>query len=198
MKTKTCILVFAAAFSATQAHAQFGGRSRHGGTDGRGQQERSADNVGEGGQATGQNYLLDETQRELSEAQEKLKIRPDQQGEWDTFAERVGALVVDQLRPPPPPPDRKVSAVQRIDRKVDLVRDRLTAMEDIADAAKRLYGKLDAAQRADADLWLPAAVPELYSGLWQRPAKLEAGKRGPATPGRDRGAGDSGQGGPRD
>jgi hypothetical protein len=118
--------------------------------------------------AGGGNYLLDQTQRQLEEAHAKLKLRADQEAYWDAYAEKIGALMTDQLRSPPRAAQEKPQpATARIERKVDLVRNRLAAMEDIADAAKRLYGKLDPTQRAAADQWLPATVPDLYSGLWQ-------------------------------
>jgi hypothetical protein len=56
------------------------------------------------------------------------------------------------------------NALQQIDRKVDTVRNRLTAMEDLLDAAKKLYAALSDGQKEMADRMLPGTVPALYSG----------------------------------
>jgi hypothetical protein len=44
-----------------------------------------------------------------------------------------------------------MNLMQRIDRVVDAARDRLTALEDIGQAAKALYAKLAPEQQAAAD-----------------------------------------------
>ena len=56
------------------------------------------------------------------------------------------------------------SALVQIESRIDIVRNRLTAMEDVSDAAKRLYAGLTAEQRAIADGLLPGTVPTLYTG----------------------------------
>ena len=70
----------------------------------------------------------------------------------------------DQTRLAPVNTD-SMTAIQQIERKVDTVRNRLTAMEDIADAAGKLYAGLNKEQKAVADQLLPGTLPALYSGL---------------------------------
>jgi hypothetical protein len=114
-------------------------------------------------------HLLADLQQQLDELRLQLKLRPEQERAWQAYQEQVGALMSDQLRPPKQAAGRKPGdAVHQIDRKVDVVRDRLAAMEDIADAARGLYDQLDAQQRTLADRALAATVPALYSGLGDR------------------------------
>jgi hypothetical protein len=70
----------------------------------------------------------------------------------------------DQLRGIAHPLEHE-DALHQIDRRVDIVRNRLAAMEDIADAARLLYSMLSADQRKMADELMPTTVPALYSGL---------------------------------
>jgi hypothetical protein len=111
-------------------------------------------------------HLVDDLQQQLDDLRLQLKLRPEQEASWQIYQERVGALMSDQLRPSRRVADAATGdAVHQIERKVDVVRNRLAALEDIADAARDLYGRLDSGQRAIADQSLPATVPALYSGL---------------------------------
>lgn len=112
----------------------------------------------------GSAYVVDETQQTLGETAAALHLTPRQQVLWDTFQTRIGDLMADQIRGYINTPSGR-TAVQQIDSKVDTVRNRLAAMEDIADAAKALYASLDQKQKETADLRLAAAVPALYSGF---------------------------------
>ena len=121
-------------------------------------------------------HLLADLQEQLDGLRLKLNLRPDQEGAWQTYQERVGALMSDQLRPVPA---ASGNALGQIDHKIDVVRNRLTALEDIADAARRLYLQLDLEQRDIADRTLAATVPALYSGLG---AQASADRDGPPGP----------------
>jgi hypothetical protein len=68
------------------------------------------------------------------------------------------------------------SALKRIDRSVDAARNRLAALEDIADAAKTLYTLLTPDQLAVADPRLAALVP-LPNGNFVAPAPRNATPR---------------------
>lgn len=110
-------------------------------------------------------HLLANLEQQLDNLRYELKLRPEQEPAWLDYQERVGALVADQLRPVPQESLGQASALRQIDRKIDVVRNRLAALEDIADAARRLYQRLDEKQQAIADRLLAATVPALYSGL---------------------------------
>jgi hypothetical protein len=134
-------LVVAAA--ATQALAQAGGSGRRGGRD------KSSGDRSKGGADAPQPDMLEVT---LHEFYEDLKLAPAQETAWESYSDKVRALAGDISRER----TRARSASQgtvlaRIDRTVDAARDRLTALEDIAQAAKTLYAGLTPAQQAVCD-----------------------------------------------
>jgi hypothetical protein len=89
----------------------------------------------------------------LYQLREDLKLMPEQERAWSDYAARVRALGADVAR------DRErwgrveaqVDSLQRIERLADAARNRLTAIEDIAIAAKALYERLSAQQRSVAE-----------------------------------------------
>ena len=144
-----------AIFFGLHVYAQFGGGPR--GEDGP---------AGSGGgipaQDRGdsfQNALAQDFQTRLDRLQEALKIRPEQEAVWQEYEDRVRALMADMSVRPASPENQ--TALQKVDQAVNTARDRLTAMEDIAVAAKALYAKLDNAQKAVADQRLAGTLPQL-------------------------------------
>ncbi len=129
----------------------------------------------------------DALQAQLSDVEQRLSLSARQQVLWESYREAIGALMADQYRMDPRPVTR-VDAVKQIQRKVDVVRNRLSAMEDIAEAASALYEGLDPDQRKTADRLLPGTVPALYSGL--------ATNGGGSGPGSAEGRGRRDRGGP--
>jgi hypothetical protein len=88
----------------------------------------------------------------LHELGEDLKLTPEQQPLFDAYADKVRALSSDMTRER----QKTASAAQdnvldRIDRALDTHRNRLTALEDIAQAAKALYARLDSGQQLAAN-----------------------------------------------
>jgi hypothetical protein len=72
--------------------------------------------------------------------EEDLKLTPTLLKSWEPYAERVRAMAADVMRERAPaqslaPP----TAMQQMNRTVDVARNRLTALEDVAAAAKTLY-----------------------------------------------------------
>ncbi len=136
-------------------------------------------------------HLIASMEQQLDNLRFQLKLRPDQEPAWLAYQEKVGALVADQLRPEAQERGEPGNALRQIDRKADVVRNRLAALEDIADAARHLYGRLDERQQRLADRLLATTVPALYSGLGtERPDGPVRGIGGPGKPGQqdDRGA----------
>ena len=95
----------------------------------------------------------------LSQLEEDLNLRAHQLAPWNKYRERVLGLLDDVRRA------GRVSAIetpapQRLDALTDAARNRLTAIEDIAEAGKALYAVLTPEQKAVADrrLALPLAT----------------------------------------
>ena len=136
---------------ATGALAQFGGSKR-----GRGS--------GDGREKGGQELQVSSLEVTLHEFHEDLKLRAEQEPAWDTYVQRIRALASDIARERTQREKAQMSLLQRIDRTVDMARDRLTAVEDIALSAKSLYARLTPEQQLVADprlanlIALPLAV----------------------------------------
>ena len=135
----------------------------------------------------GSSMVVDNLQAQLQKTAEALKLTPTQAILWDAYQERVGALMADQMKLQPYRAARQ-NAMQQIGQKVETVRNRLTAMEEIQEAAGKLYASLDEKQKAIADQPLPQTVPALYSGLGQNSGSDKGDERSKERP--------SGRGGP--
>ena len=132
------------------------------------------------------NHLIASIEQQLDNLRFQLKLRTEQEAAWLAYQDKVGALIADQLRPATPVSIESGNALRQIDRKTDVVRNRLAALEDIGDAARRLYDELDERQRATADRLLAATVPALYSGLAaERPEGDGRGRGRSGRPGQD-------------
>jgi hypothetical protein len=134
-------VAFAAAV--TPVLAQMGGGGR------RGNRGKSSDEQGKGAAQEPQADMLEVT---LHEFHEDLKLSPAQEPAWESWSDKVHALAGDIAR------ERgrsrsaaQGSVLQRIDLAVDAARNRLTALEDIAQAAKALYAGLSAEQQRVSD-----------------------------------------------
>lgn len=143
MNKRTALGLLLAAATTGPALAQMGGRRRGG--------------MGRGGEDTGKKggdeprvNMLELTAHELHE---DLKLTPVQEPLWERYLEKVRALGTDIARERTQLPSGR-TVTQQIDRVVDTARNRLTALEDIAQAAKDLYAKLTPEQQ-------PAASPRL-------------------------------------
>ena len=107
------------------------------------------------------------------ELHEDLKLTPQQEPLWDAYLDKIRALGNDIARERRPLGSAVGNVTQQIDRIVDRARNRLTALEDIAQAAKDLYVKLSPEQQ-------PAASPRL-ANLMAMPLAEQGG--GPGGPG---------------
>lgn len=113
--------------------------------------------------------------RSLETAERELKLTPAQYPLWQRYQRRVEDLLDDQMRAPLA--SDAAGGINAITRKVDVVRNRLAAMEQIERSARALHAALTPEQQKSADALLPATVPALYSGLAVA-AEGEAGKPG--------------------
>jgi len=153
-------LVLALLFALSgQACAQFGGSPggmrRGGGAENR---ARSSDSTAGVTRLTAN----DEIRLQLTDVRLALKLSPEQAASWQAYEDRVLSLLDDLSR------GGEVAtggdALKQIDNRIGIVRNRLTAMEDIADAARKLYAGLSDEQKSVADRALPGTLPTLYSG----------------------------------
>lgn len=134
----------------------------------------------------------DPGQERLARLELSLALTPAQQPLWEDYREALGALLADQARGSVQRASQ--SAVQQIAGKLDVVRNRLSAMEEIQDAAARLYQALDPRQREVADRLLATTVPSLDAGCAMA-GEGRARHGRPAGGGPGRGNGGPGQGG---
>jgi len=154
---KRALLATVLAIAALPAAAQYGGR-RRGGTGSAPSDEKSP--------AREATPVLETT---LHEFHEDLKLSAEQEPLFNAYADAIRALGRDLLRERAPSASAaKLEVLQRIARNVDTMRNRLTAVEEIASAANTLYARLAPEQQAAADprlatlmmVPLSAAVPD--------------------------------------
>lgn len=160
---------------ADDAMAQFGGMGgggmggggRRGGGSRDQQQQQQQPQKAAPNPETGANML----EQTIEELRIDLKLLPTQVPAWEAYVGKARLLASDVAR------DRvqtttastQNSALKRIERSVDAARNRLAALEDIADAAKAIYALLNSDQLAIADPRLAALVP-LPNGNFVAPA----------------------------
>ena len=95
----------------------------------------------------------------IAELQQDLKLTADQQAAWDAYTRNVEALASDIARERGRTKEvMQMKVLQRLDHAVDVARNRLTAVEDIAAAAKKLYAGLTPQQQSTADPRLATAI----------------------------------------
>lgn len=142
-----------------QALAQFGGMRRGGGDSGTRNRSDSS------GELSGVTRISanDQIRLQMTDFRLALKLAPEQNPLFDAYQSKVFDLLSDLSRGGSTPSEEP--APKQIDRKVDTVRNRLAAMEELSDAAKKLYAALNDEQRKIADRMLAGTVPTLYSGL---------------------------------
>lgn len=108
--------------------------------------------------------VVEPVREQLRETAIALALTPKQQVLWNDYQESISALMADQMRAEGYQLATR-HAPQQINGKVNTVRNRLAAIEDIAERANTLYQSLDEAQKKTADQRLAGTVPNLYSGL---------------------------------
>ena len=102
----------------------------------------------------------------LLELEDDLKPTAAQRAVWAGYYDKVSRLADDVVRNRNEVRFPKGTAPEQLDFIAQTVRNRMTAVEDIADAGKALYAVLNAEQKAMADnrlarIPLPLVVPTL-------------------------------------
>jgi hypothetical protein len=174
---RTALLLFLTGITALPAPpsmAQF----RGGGMRGGGGRDGAADS-GKGQRSDLLQNAPVQTEVVMYELHEDLKLTPAQQPAWQFYADKLQAMASDlareraRARAQSGPPS---NALQQFERTLDAARNRLTALEDIAAAAKSLYDSLTPEQKSIADSRLATIIP---SAAGERPANApeQAGRR---------------------
>ena len=156
------VATLAIAFAATDTFAQFGGRGGTGGMMGgsRGGGNRDQSNNHDSRNNRSAQPAVDsyeQTEYRLSLMEEDLHLQPDQRLLWDSFANKVRAYASDLARAraramtPPSADGGAAGGVQFVEQTADEARNRATALDDIAIAAKSLYSGLAPNQKVLAD-----------------------------------------------
>ena len=155
---KRALLAFMA-LAATPALAQFGSPS-----GGRRRGDKGGD-MGKGAMDKGGEPRVNTLETTAHELHEDLKLTPQQEPLWESYLDKLRALGNDIARERRPLGSARGNVTQQIDRLVDTARNRLTALEDIAQAGKDLYAKLTPEQQPAADprlanlMTMPLAPP---------------------------------------
>jgi Spy/CpxP family protein refolding chaperone len=160
------LFVALACVAAADAMAQFGGGGLGGGMGGGGrrgggsrdqqQQQQQRQDKPAATPETGANML----EQTIEELRIDLKLQPTQVPAWETYVGKARLLASDIARERSQTTvSLQANALKAIDRSVDAARNRLTALEDVGDAAKAFYGLLTPEQQAVADPRLAALMP---------------------------------------
>ena len=134
-----------------------GGRPAKGGARGPGDERDPA-------QAAAQAGIAEQARYQLRELEEDLKLVPAQRSGWVAYADKVQRLADDVVRNRNAVRFPKGTAPEQLEFVAETLRNRLTAVEDIADAGKSLYATLAPDQKAIADgrlarISIPLIVP---------------------------------------
>ena len=160
-----CLLATIAACATSELLAQFpGGGGFPGGTM-RGGRNRPDSSMKDKRPAI-QEDTADLVEYRLAMLQEDLKLSSGQENAWLSYADKVRALVSDisKERGRGQIASTQMDALQQVDHAVDVARNRLTALEDIASAAKTLYGGLTPQQKLLADSRFVTIIPLIIGG----------------------------------
>jgi len=147
------------AFACAQALAQFGGGTR------RGRGDSSREGAGDGSGVTRMS-ANDRIRMQLTDLRLALKLAPEQNPLFDAYQNRVYALLEPWSAPPDFPSAAAPETLAKIAHKVGIARGRWAQMQDVYDAAAKLYAGLTPEQRQIADRALPDTVPSPAAGGW--------------------------------
>lgn len=95
----------------------------------------------------------------LAQLHDKLALTPQQQALWQTYAGKVDAYTAQYYREKPVMPSAATPAPQQVVGLVQNLQNRLTALEDIEQAAKQLYAALNPEQQKTANQLLLSTIP---------------------------------------
>ena len=176
-------------FATQELYAQFGSGGMGGGMGGgmRGGRSRQQGDSMKGGEQRRQSQqnILDDVEYRLDLLQEDLKLKPEQFTAWAAFSDKTKAYATDLARERSRGRvDTPGTALQQINHAVDTARNHVTALEDIAAAAKALYDGLSPEQKTLADSRLALILPSPNAGRTSTVAERSGRPGDQSTPAR--------------
>ena len=138
------ILVAGPAWAQSPGGGTSGGRTAKGGL-------RAPGEASDPAQMAAQAGIAEQARFQLRELEEDLKLVPAQRVAWAAYSDKVAKLADDIVRTRNVVRFPKGTAPEQLEFVAETLRNRLTAVEDIADAGKALYAALTADQKAIAD-----------------------------------------------
>jgi hypothetical protein len=179
--------IVAVALAAPMASAQYPGGTggARGGTGGGTGSSHLPEPKRGGPVADGPVSLQRQVQIQLEDLQDALRLTPAQQGSWGAYSDRLLKLADDIARARfVRRPAGEDNALQQFDRLADVAHNRMTAVEDIAEAGKALYASLSPEQKRTADRRLALIALQLAGSGTAPPMVGEEGSSGkrPAAP----------------
>ena len=104
----------------------------------------------------------DQIRMQLTDTRLALKLSAEQNAPWQSYEDKVVGLIAEHAQSTSASSGE--SAPKQIDRNTELLRSRLAAMQDLSEAARKLYAILSDEQKAVAERMLGATVPSAYAG----------------------------------
>lgn len=155
-----CLSLLLFTVAATDSYAQLGGRGSTGGRSGMPDKGGNTENRGVR-QPQPDPESFEQIDYRLSLLEEDLRLSPAQRPHWDIFAGKVRAFAGDVARERTRAVAMSAAAgsgIKYIEQSTDRARNHVTALEDIAIAAKALYANLSPNQVTLADMRIPTIV----------------------------------------
>lgn len=94
-------------------------------------------------------------EKHLEQFKAQLKITPQQEPLWQAFADKVKGNAGQGMKAMHESMQQPMTAPQRMDKMVEIMKARTAAMESANDSFKRLYDALTPEQKAVADKYRP-------------------------------------------
>ncbi|MCJ0763522.1 Spy/CpxP family protein refolding chaperone [Variovorax terrae] len=156
--TRPLFVAATLALCASQVLAQFSsGMGGMGGRRGRSADTSSSARPSDASAAPGSR--AQQTVDKLYDLRMRLLITPEQAPAWESFYARTLAWANEAANGRRTSAVAEQSALQAVQLRLSETQNRYALMEDLADAAKKLYAQLTPEQQRTADQYLPPVIP---------------------------------------
>ena len=162
---------FVGLLTAHSAHAQMGG-GKSGGMGGRGGSHEGAKCAAQAAEPVSSTLLKIYAGERLRSLPAELQLAPELLPLYERYAQAVQKILLQESTWAARPSSPDTSAISHIGAQIDLASNRAALWEEVLDAVKPLYARLDKTQRAIANQRL---VVSLEPQAWALPARPNAG-----------------------